>query len=53
MPGGGIVVFYVQLTAHFPEGSVIKLLPVVGDQDSWDPKSTNDGLLDETFDILL
>ena len=53
MPGGGIVIFYVQLTTQFLEGSIIKLLPVVGDQDSWDPKSTNDSLLDETFDILL
>jgi hypothetical protein len=52
MPGGGIVVFYVQLTTQFPERSIIKLLPIVRNQDSWDPKSTNDGLLDEIFDVL-
>jgi hypothetical protein len=46
------VIFYVQLTTQFPEGSIIKLLPIVGNQDSWDPKSTNDGLLDKTLDIL-
>ncbi len=52
MPEGGIVVFYVQLTTQFPEGSIIKLLPIVGNQDPRDPKSTNDGLLDEIFDVL-
>ena len=52
MPGGGIVVFYVQLSTQFPEGPVIKLLPVVGNQDSWDPKTTDDGLPDERLDIL-
>ncbi len=50
---GGIVIFYVQLTTQFLEGSIIKLLPIVEDQDLWDPKSTNDGLPDETLDILL
>ena len=52
MLGGGIVVFYVQLTAHFPEGSVIKLFPIVRNQDSRDPESTDDNLPDETLDIL-
>ena len=52
MPRGGIVVLYVQLTAHFPEGPVIKLLPIVGNQDLWDPEPTDDGLPDEAFDIL-
>ena len=45
------MVLYVQLTAHFLEGPVIKLLPIVGNQDSWDPEPTDDGLPDETFDI--
>ena len=46
------MVFFVQLTTQFPEGSIIKLLPIVGNQDSRDPKSTNDSLLDEIFDVL-
>ena len=46
------MVFYVQLTTQFPEGSITKLLPIVGNQDSRDPKSTNDGLLDKIFDVL-
>ena len=46
------MIFYVQLTTQFLEGSIIKLLPVVGDQDSWDPKSTNDALPDKIFNIF-
>ena len=46
------MISYVQLSTQFPEGSIIKLLPIVGNQDSRDPKSTNDGLLDEIFDVL-
>jgi hypothetical protein len=46
------VVSYVQLSTQFPERSIIKLFPIVGNQDSWDPKSTDDGLPDERLDIL-
>jgi hypothetical protein len=46
------MVFDIQLSTQFSKGFVVGLLLIVRNQDPWDPKSTNDALLDEIFNIL-
>lgn len=43
----------IELCIEFPIPSVVKLLVIVADNDSGNPKSTNDELLCEVTDVFL